>query len=145
MFGNLIKKFWPLAPRRRPTEIDRHRHNDVGARAARLYLSVGGFSRVCAHIFSRSKFSSRTLLQHPPMHSCFSCYAFGRQVAAFRGGIVGKVHKRNRTNPDRRILATPALWNVVGRLLSFTHRIHAAAALAVVCAVYASRHTEGER
>src|SRR6218665_3432242 len=45
-------------------------------------------------------------------------------------GIVGKVHKRKRTNPDRRILATPALWNVVGRPLSLTHSIHTAAAAA---------------
>ena len=45
-----------------------------------------GISRVCAHIFARSQFSSRTLLQHPQMHSCCSCYVIGRQAAAVRGG-----------------------------------------------------------
>jgi len=45
--------------------------------------------------------------------------------------------EREQTRTDRRILATLALWNVVGRLLSLTH--------SMACAVYASRHTDGER
>jgi len=55
-----------------------------------------GISRVCAHIFPRSKFSSHTLLQHPPMHSC---YAFCREVAAVREGNCWKSLQKKENRP----------------------------------------------
>src|SRR6218665_1349131 len=48
-------------------------------------------------------------------------------------GIVGQKKENRQTQTDRQILGTPALWNVVNL------------PLLVVCAVYASRHREGER
>src|SRR6218665_933547 len=66
-----------------------------------------GFSTVCSHIFLWSKFSSRPLLQPPPMHSWYSCYASPLVVKLLLlgEGIVGKVCKRKRTDRDRQTVA----------------------------------------
>src|SRR6218665_91284 len=73
-------------------------------------MPLTGISRVCAHIFPRSKFSSNTLLQHPPMPSC---YAFGGQFAAVRGGNCWKSlqKKQNRRRQkDRQTESCCCCW-----------------------------------
>src|SRR6218665_1848859 len=74
-------------------------------------------------------------IQHPPMHSCCSCYALVVKLLLLGEGIVGKFNKRKnrQTQTDRRILATLALWNVVNL------------PLLVGCAAYMPAATQGER
>ena len=60
-----------------------------------------GISRACAHLFARCKCSSLKLLQHPPMHSCCSCYALVVKLLLLGEGIVGKFKKRKRTDKHR--------------------------------------------
>src|SRR6218665_430364 len=62
-------------------------------------MPLTGISRVCAHIFPRSKFSSNTLLQHPPMPSC---YGFGGQFAAVRGGNCWKSLQEKQNRPRQK-------------------------------------------
>jgi len=47
----------------------------------------------------QSKLSSRTLLQHLPIHSCGCCYALGRPVAGFKGGNYWKTLEKKQHRP----------------------------------------------
>jgi len=123
----------------RPESIDAEVSSHLIATPTRLFhILTLGISTACAHIFAGSKFSPRTLLQHPQMHSCCSCYAFGRQAAAVRGGNSWKSSQKKENRPRQTYgffqhppYGMPRL--VVGRPLSLTHSIHAGKAWSCIC------------
>src|SRR6218665_172483 len=85
---------------------------------------------MCPH-FPRSIYSSRTLLQHCQCTAAVAAMPLVVKLLLLGRESLKKFTKeREQTQTDRRILATPVLWNVVGRPLSLTHSIQAAAAAA---------------
>jgi len=63
---------------------------------------------MCPHC-PGSKFSSRTLLQHP-MDCCGCCYALF-PLLMLGEGIIKKVKKRNRTDSDRQTDSCCCCWH----------------------------------
>src|SRR6218665_3920231 len=94
----------------------------------------------------QSKLPSRTLLQHPPIHSCGCCYAFGRPVADFRGGnhwksLEKKQHIPRQTDRQLLLLAPPIRLHDPMRLTCFFDGTKSQM-IVINCLPYQLIHTE---